>query len=92
MPSKVDKDSKTRMHTYISGTCLQNEADLQHYVHSMFDMIYTLDYLEGTSMLKFAELRVVSEDGSTILQDKYGKETHAGNQTRSFTAEKKSSS
>ncbi len=28
-----------------------------------------------------------SEDGELLYYDKYGKETHAGNQTRSFTAE-----
>ncbi len=34
------------MHTYNFKERVQNEADL-HYVHGMFDMIYTLDYLEN---------------------------------------------
>ncbi|MDY4364970.1 SIALI-17 repeat-containing surface protein [Streptococcus sp. 21WXBC0044M1] len=87
---KVDKDSKTRLHTYNFKERVQNEADLQHYVHGMFDMIYTLDYLEGTSMLKqsdAAKLQWFRKMENYYITDKYGKETHAGNQTRSFTAE-----
>ena len=87
---KVDKDSKTRMHTYNFKERVQNAADLQHYVHGMFDMIYTLDYLEGTSMLKQsddAKLQWFRKMENYYITDKYGKETHAGNQTRSFTAE-----
>ena len=87
---KVDKDSKTRMHTYNFKERVQNEADLQHYVHGMFDMIYTLDYLEGTSMLKqsdAAKLQWFRKMENYYITDKYAKETHAGNQTRSFTAE-----
>ena len=87
---KVYKDSKTRMHTYNFKERVQNAADLQHYVHGMFDMIYTLDYLEGTSMLKqsdAAKLQWFRKMENYYITDKYGKETHAGNQTRSFTAE-----
>ena len=87
---KVDKDSKTRMHTYNFKERVKNAADLQHYVHGMFDMIYTLDYLEGTSMLKqsdAAKLQWFRKMENYYITDKYGKETHAGNQTRSFTAE-----
>ena len=87
---KTDKDSKTRMHTYNFKERVQNAADLQHYVHGMFDMIYTLDYLEGTSMVKqsdAAKLQWFRKMGNYYITDKYGKQTHAGNQTRSFTAE-----
>ena len=87
---KVDKDSKTRMHTYNFKERVQNVEDLQHYVHGMFDMIYTLDYLEGTSMLKQsddAKLQWFRKMENYYITDKYGKETHAGNQTRTFTAE-----
>ena len=87
---KVDKDSKTRMHTYNFKERVQNAADLQHYVHGMFDMIYTLDYLEGTSMLKQSDdtkLQWFRKMENYYITDKYGKETHAGNQTRTFTAE-----
>ena len=87
---KTDKDSKTRMHTYNFKERVQNAADLQHYVHGMFDMIYTLDYLEGTSMVKQsddAKLQWFRKMENYYVTDKYGKETHAGNQTRSFTAE-----
>ena len=87
---KVDKDSKTRMHTYNFKERVKNAADLQHYVHGMFDMIYTLDYLEGTSMLKqsdAAKLQWFRKMENYYITDKYGKETHAGNQTRNFTAE-----
>ena len=87
---KVDKDSKTRMHTYNFKERVQNAADLQHYVHGMFDMIYTLDYLEGTSMLKQSDdvkLQWFRKMENYYITDKYGNETHAGNQTRTFTAE-----
>ncbi|EGC27545.1 SIALI-17 repeat-containing surface protein [Streptococcus sanguinis] len=87
---KVDKDSKTRLHTYNFKERVQNAEDLQHYVHGMFDMIYTLDYLEGISMLKQsddAKLQWFRKMENYYVTDKYGKETHAGNQTRSFTAE-----
>ncbi|KJQ61587.1 SIALI-17 repeat-containing surface protein [Streptococcus cristatus] len=87
---KTDKDSKTRMHTYNFKERVQNAADLQHYVHGMFDMIYTLDYLEGTSMVKqsdAAKLQWFRKMENYYITDKYGKQTHAGNQTRSFTAE-----
>ena len=87
---KVDKDSKTRLHTYNFKERVQNAEDLQHYVHGMFDMIYTLDYLEGTSMLKQsddAKLQWFRKMENYYITDKYGKETHAGNQTRTFTAE-----
>ena len=87
---KVDKDSKTRMHTYNFKERVQNAEDLQHYVHGMFDMIYSLDYLEGTSMLKQsddAKLQWFRKMENYYITDKYGKETHAGNQTRTFTAE-----
>ena len=87
---KTDKDSKTRMHTYNFKERVQNAADLQHYVHGMFDMIYTLDYLEGTSMVKqsdTAKLQWFRKMENYYITDKYGKQTHAGNQTRTFTAE-----
>ena len=87
---KTDKDSKTRMHTYNFKERVQNAADLQHYVHGMFDMIYTLDYLEGTSMVKqsdAAKLQWFRKMENYYITDKYGKQTHAGNQTRSFTAD-----
>ena len=87
---KTDKDSKTRMHTYNFKERVQNAADLQHYVHGMFDMIYTLDYLEGTSIVKqsdAAKLQWFRKMENYYITDKYGKQTHAGNQTRSFTAE-----
>ena len=84
---KTDKDSKTRMHTYNFKERVQNAADLQHYVHGMFDMIYTLDYLEGTSMVKqsdAAKLQWFRKMENYYITDKYGKQTHAGNQTRTF--------
>ena len=87
---KVGKDSKTRLHAYNFKGRVQNAEDLQHYVHGMFDMIYTLDYLEGSSMLKQsddAKLQWFRKMENYYITDKYGKETHAGNQTRSFTAE-----
>ena len=87
---KVDKDSKTRLHTYNFKERVQNEADLKDYVHGMFDMIYTLDYLEASSILKQtdeAKMKWFRKMENYYITDKYGKQTHAGNQTRIFTAE-----
>ena len=87
---KVDKDSKTRLHTYNFKERVQNEADLKDYVHGMFDMIYTLDYLEASSILKQtdeAKMKWFRKMENYYITDKYGKQTHAGNQTRTFTAE-----
>ena len=87
---KVDKDSKTRLHTYNFKERVQNEADLKDYVHGMFDMIYTLDYLEASSILKQtdeAKMKWFRKIENYYITDKYGKQTHAGNQTRTFTAE-----
>ena len=87
---KVDKDSKTRLHTYNFKERVQNAADLKAYVHGMFDMIYTLDYLEASSILKQtdeAKMKWFRKMENYYITDKYGKQTHAGNQTRTFTAE-----
>ena len=87
---KVDKDSKTRLHTYNFKERVQNAADLKDYVHGMFDMIYTLDYLEANSILKQtdeAKMKWFRKMENYYITDKYGKQTHAGNQTRTFTAE-----
>ena len=87
---KVDKDSKTRLHTYNFKERVQNEADLKDYVHGMFDMIYTLDYLEASSILKQtdeAKMKWFRKMENYYITDKYGKQTHAGNQTRTFTVE-----
>ena len=87
---KVDKDSKTRLHTYNFKERVQNAADLKDYVHGMFDMIYTLDYLEASSILKQtdeAKMKWFRKMENYYITDKYGKQTHAGNQTRTFTAE-----
>ncbi len=46
-------------------------TDLQHYVHGMLITIYTLDHLEGTSMLKqsdAAKLLWFRKIENTILQ------------------------
>ena len=87
---KVDKDSKTRLHTYNFKERVQNAADLKDYVHGMFDMIYTLDYLEASSILKQtdeAKMKWFRKMENYYITDKYGNQTHAGNQTRTFTAE-----
>ncbi len=57
LPSIPSRRTRTLRHGCIPANFkerVQNAADLQHYVHGMFDMIYTLDYLEGTSMVNEA--------------------------------------
>ncbi|MCU9533707.1 ZmpA/ZmpB/ZmpC family metallo-endopeptidase [Streptococcus sp. CSL10205-OR2] len=84
-------DSDTRMHTISPKTRFKNADDLQQYIRGMFDVVYSLEYLEAQSVLK-ATPEVKKEWYRTIenyyvTDEKTGKETHAGNTVRALTDE-----
>ncbi len=72
----------------ITRTC-PNAADLQHYVHGMFDMIYTLDYLEGLMVARVMLLPVRFSERWQLLYARveYGKAHPMLVTRRTFTAE-----
>ncbi|MGT2718598.1 ZmpA/ZmpB/ZmpC family metallo-endopeptidase, partial [Streptococcus oricebi] len=85
-----DPNSTSRLHAYNPTERFKNAEDLHEYVHGMFDMIYTLDYLEANSLLKQSD-EVKSKWFNKIenyyVTEKDGRQTHAGNQIRQFTAD-----
>lgn len=50
--SKSDSLEGSRLQVLDPTERFQNSADLQNYVHNMFDLIYMLEYLEGQSIVK----------------------------------------
>ena len=50
--SKSDSIEGSRLQVLDPTERFKDAADLQHYVHNMFDLIYMLEYLEGQSIVK----------------------------------------
>lgn len=50
--STSDSKEGSRLQVLDPTERFQNAADLQNYVHNMFDLIYMLEYLEGQSIVK----------------------------------------
>ena len=50
--SKSDSMEGSRLQVLDPTERFKDAADLQHYVHNMFDLIYMLEYLEGQSIVK----------------------------------------
>ncbi|COK47039.1 immunoglobulin A1 protease [Streptococcus pneumoniae] len=50
--SKSDSTEGSRLQVLDPTERFQNAADLQNYVHNMFDLIYMMEYLEGQSIVK----------------------------------------
>ena len=70
----------------------QKAADLQNYVHNMFDLIYMLEYLEGQSIVnklsvyqKMAALRKI--ENKYVKDPSDGNEVYATNVVKELTAE-----
>ena len=68
----------------------QNAADLQNYVHNMFDLIYMLEYLEGQSIVnklnvyqKMAALRKI--ENKYVKDPADGNEVYATNVVKELT-------
>ena len=86
---KGDKDSKTRLHTYDPTARFTSEEEIQHYLHGMYDVLYTLDAMEANAVLTKSDaikkqwFRRI--ENYYVHDDKYNKDTHAGNKVRPLT-------
>lgn len=82
-----NSDDANRVHVGDPVARFNSEADFNEYYHNQFDVLYLLDYLEGTSILaqsdadKKAWLRKIE---NYYVQNN-GVDTHAGNSARALT-------
>ncbi|MDW8766820.1 ZmpA/ZmpB/ZmpC family metallo-endopeptidase [Streptococcus suis] len=82
-----NSDDANRVHVGDPVTRFNREADFNEYYHNQFDVLYLLDYLEGTNILaqsdanKKAWLRKIE---NYYVQNN-GVDTHAGNSARTLT-------
>ncbi|HFI0691821.1 TPA: ZmpA/ZmpB/ZmpC family metallo-endopeptidase, partial [Streptococcus suis] len=80
-------DDANRVHVGNPVARFNSEADFNEYYHNQFDVLYLLDYLEGTNILaqsdaaKKAWLRKIE---NYYVQNN-GVDTHAGNSARALT-------
>ena len=85
---KGDKDSPTRLHTYDPTSRFTSAATLQEYVHGMYDVLYTLDAMEANAILTKSndvKKKWFRKIENFYIEDKYHKQTHAGNSVRPLT-------
>ena len=88
---KGDKDSRTRLHTYDPTARFTSEEEIQYYLHGMYDVLYTLDAMEANAVLTKSDavkkqwFRKI--ENYYVHDDKYKKDTHAGNKVRPLTDE-----
>ena len=85
---KGDKDSLTRLHTYDPTSRFTSAAALQEYVHGMYDVLYTLDAMEANAILTKSndvKKKWFRKIENFYIEDKYHKQTHAGNSVRPLT-------
>ena len=85
---KGDKDSPTRLHTYDPASRFTSAAALQEYVHGMYDVLYTLDAMEANAILTKSndvKKKWFRKIENFYIEDKYHKQTHAGNSVRPLT-------
>ncbi|HGQ0092782.1 TPA: immunoglobulin A1 protease [Streptococcus pneumoniae] len=90
--SKSDSLEGSRLQVLDPTERFQNSADLQNYVHNMFDLIYMLEYLEGQSIVKklnvsqkIEALRKIENQYLTDPAD--GNEVYATNVVKELTEE-----
>ncbi|HEM5287589.1 TPA: G5 domain-containing protein [Streptococcus suis] len=82
-----NSDDANRVHVGDPVERFNSEADFNEYYHNQFDVLYLLDYLEGTNILaqsdanKKAWLRKIE---NYYVQNN-GVDTHAGNSARALT-------
>lgn len=85
---KGDKNSPTRLHTYDPTSRFTSAAALQEYVHGMYDVLYTLDAMEANAILTKSndvKKKWFRKIENFYIEDKYHKQTHAGNSVRPLT-------
>ena len=90
--SKSDSAEGSRLQVLDPTERFQNAADLQNYVHNMFDLIYMLEYLEGQSIVnklsvyqKMAALRKI--ENKYVKDPADGNEVYATNVVKELTEE-----
>ena len=77
--STSDSTEGSRLQVLDPTERFQNAADLQNYVHNMFDLIYMLEYLEGQSIVK--KLNVYQKMAALRkIENKYVKDPADGNE------------
>ncbi len=77
--STSDSKEGSRLQVLDPTERFQNAADLQNYVHNMFDLIYMLEYLEGQSIVK--KLSVYQKMAALRkIENKYEKDPADGNE------------
>ena len=88
---KGDKDSRARLHTYDPTARFTCEEEIQHYLHGMYDVLYILDAMKSNTVLTQTDavkkqwFRKI--ENYYVRDDKYNKDTHAGNKVRPLTDE-----
>ena len=90
--STSDSTEGSRLQVLDPTERFQNAADLQNYVHNMFDLIYMLEYLEGQSIVnklnvyqKMAALRKI--ENKYVKDPADGNEVYATNVVKELTEE-----
>lgn len=88
--SKLDSTEGSRLQVLDPTERFQNAADLQNYVHNMFDLIYMMEYLEGQSIVnklsvyqKMAALRKI--ENKYVKDPADGNEVYATNVVKELT-------
>lgn len=88
--SKSDSTEGSRLQILDPTERFQNAADLQNYVHNMFDLIYMMEYLEGQSIVnklsvyqKMAALRKI--ENKYVKDPADGNEVYATNVVKELT-------
>ena len=90
--SKSDSTEGSRLQVLDPTERFQNAADLQNYVHNMFDLIYMLEYLEGQSIVKklnvYQKMAALRKIENKYVKDPVdGNEVYATNVVKELTAE-----
>ncbi|MFM0610784.1 ZmpA/ZmpB/ZmpC family metallo-endopeptidase [Streptococcus suis] len=82
-----NSDDANRVHVGDPVARFNSEADFNEYYHNQFDVLYLLDYLEGTNI--FAQSDAAKKAWLRKIENYYvqnnGVDTHAGNSARALT-------
>ena len=90
--SKSDSAEGSRLQVLDPTERFQNAADLQNYVHNMFDLIYMLEYLEGQAIVKklsvYQKMAALRKIENKYVKDPVdGNEVYATNVVKELTEE-----
>ena len=90
--STSDSTEDSRLQVLDPTERFQNAADLQNYVHNMFDLIYMLEYLEGQAIVKklsvYQKMAALRKIENKYVKDPVdGNEVYATNVVKELTEE-----